>query len=83
MERRLKDTIDKAPLLASYPISFIHDTIENHEDAKNALFNAIKLLRQISDDETKLPEFYEAIDKDDFFKIKLFLTERLYVLEHL
>ena len=80
MEKSLKKTIDETPLFASFPMAFLdNDIIDNDYDAENILYQAVRLLHKISD-KNKLPKFYEVIDKDDFFKVKLFLTERLYVL---
>ena len=44
----------------------------------------IKLLHKIdTSKKNELLKFFEIIDEDDFFKIKLFLTERLYCLLNL
>lgn len=83
MDKSLKNTINETPLFASFPIQFLDDNlITNDCDAENVLYDAVRLLHRIGDDKTKLPKFYEIIDRDDFFKLKLFLTERLYCLRH-
>ena len=81
MEKRLKKTIDETPLFASFPMAFLDDKyIDNDSDAEITLYEVVRLLHKLSSDENKLPKFYEVINKDDFFKLNLFLTERLYCL---
>ena len=81
MEKSLKKTIDKTPLFASFPMAFLDDKyIDNDSDAEITLYEVVRLLHKLSSDENKLPKFYEVINKDDFFKLNLFLTERLYCL---
>jgi hypothetical protein len=81
MEKNLKKSIEEFCIFSSYPIQFLeNNTIENDNEAESALYNIVKLLHSIDSDEIKLKKFYENIDKDDFFKIKMFLTERLYCL---
>lgn len=82
MEKSLKDTIDNIQLFTSYPICFIGgESISNDSDAERALCDVVKLLHRINrSQESKPSKFFEVIDEDDFFKITLFLTERLYCL---
>jgi hypothetical protein len=84
MEKSLKKTVNETPLFASYPMAFIENNpIDNDSDAESTLYTVVRLLHNIEEDESKLSKFYEVIDKDDFFKVKLFLTERLYCLRQL
>ena len=85
MEKSLKKTINETPLFASLPMAFIDDNlISNDSDAENALYQVVKFLHKIDTSQKNgLLKFFEIIDEDDFFKIKLFLTERLYCLRNL
>jgi hypothetical protein len=85
MEKSLKKTIDETPIFASLPIAFIDDNlISNDSDAENVLYDVVRLLHKIDTSrKNELLKFFEIIDEDDFFKIKLFLTERLYCLRRL
>jgi hypothetical protein len=82
MEKSLYKSITETPLFASFPMAFICDKriIDDDSNAEKALFDMVKTLHSISLDEDKMSNFYNVIDKDDFIKINLFLTERLYCL---
>lgn len=85
MEKSLKKTIDETQLFESLPMAFIDDNlISNDLDAENVLYQVVRLLHKIdTSKKNELLKFFEIIDEDDFFKIKLFLTERLYCLLNL
>ena len=84
MEKSLSKTVNETSLFSSFPMAFLdNERIDNDSDAKNTLYQVVKLLHKIDSNESKLPIFYDVIDEDDFFKVKLFLTERLYCLMHL
>lgn len=85
MEKSLKKTINETSIFASFPIAFIdYNLISNDSDAENTLFEVVRLLHKIdTSKKNELYNFFEVIDEDDFFKIKLFLTERLYCLQNL
>ena len=83
MEKSLKKSIEEHQLFQSYPMAFLGlESVENDSEALDAFYNAVRLLRKIdsSKKDNKLPKFYEVIDEDDFIKLKMFLTERLFVL---
>ena len=86
MEKSLEETIKNASLFSSYPMCWVGDedvTCNTDEEAEILLSDAVRLLQRIDGGKTKLKRFNKVIDADDFFKVKLYLTERLYELRHL
>ena len=81
MEKDLCNLVNKTPLFTSLPMNIMcNDIIDNDFKAEKALFDIVKTLHSITSEESKLPKFYDVIDKSDLFKLNLFLTERLYCL---
>jgi hypothetical protein len=76
-------------LLESYPCSWVGEdnlSVKTHEEAVRTLGEAVRLLHKISyyyNNEGKsrqLDKFYEFINEEDFFTLKMYLTDCYYDL---
>ena len=80
-KQTIEDFLENYQIFEALPTAWLdNERADNTEKAIGALYDAVKLLHQIS--LPKDDEFWEHVDCDSLYKINLFLTEQLYLLSH-
>ena len=76
MKKSLSGFLKDIMLFQSYPMCWIDDSVNDDIEKITTLYEAVRLLH-------KIESFNGVIDDDDFFKVKLYLTECLHDLMHM